>query len=68
MPPQKLNIPTIGIGAGNFCDGQVLVINNMLGLYQDFKPKFVKQYANLSAVIKDTVVKYRDEVKAGKFP
>ncbi len=65
---QKLNIPTIGIGAGNFCDGQVLVINDMLGLYQDFKPKFVKQYANLSAVIKDAVVKYRDEVKAGKFP
>lgn len=65
---EKLQIPTIGIGAGKFCDGQVLVIQDMLGMYSDFKPKFVKQYAGLSHVIKDAVKTYAMEVKGSQFP
>jgi 3-methyl-2-oxobutanoate hydroxymethyltransferase len=60
--------PTIGIGAGRYCDGQVLVINDMLGLDKDFKPKFVKKYADLNTVIKDAVAKFKDEVLAGTYP
>ncbi len=65
---EKLQIPTIGIGAGKFCDGQVLVIQDMLGMYSDFKPKFVKQYAGLSHDIKDAVKTYAMEVKGSQFP
>ncbi|MBP1744087.1 MAG: panB [Firmicutes bacterium] len=65
---EKLQIPTIGIGAGKFCDGQVLVIQDMLGMYSDFKPKFVKQYAGLSHVIKDAVKTYAKEVQEAQFP
>ncbi len=64
----KLTIPTIGIGAGPDCDGQVLVISDMLGLFTDFVPKHVKQYARLNEVIKGAVAQYRDEVKTGAFP
>lgn len=64
----KLKIPTIGIGAGVHCDGQVLVINDMLGLFERYRPKFVKQYINLSGIIQKAVEDYKNEVLAGKFP
>ncbi|MEX2173093.1 MAG: 3-methyl-2-oxobutanoate hydroxymethyltransferase [Pirellulaceae bacterium] len=65
---QVLKIPTIGIGAGGQCDGQVLVINDLLGLTSGYVPKFVKQYADLTAAIQDAVGRYRDDVQAGRFP
>jgi 3-methyl-2-oxobutanoate hydroxymethyltransferase len=65
---EKLQIPTIGIGAGKYCDGQVLVVQDMLGMYSDMKPKFVKQYAGLSHVIKDAVQTFAKEVQQGEFP
>ncbi|RQD61847.1 MAG: 3-methyl-2-oxobutanoate hydroxymethyltransferase [Desulfonatronovibrio sp. MSAO_Bac4] len=64
----SLNIPTIGIGAGAHCDGQVLVINDLLGMNEDFCPRFVKKYANLSEQIKDAVSAYAGEVRSGEFP
>lgn len=64
----ELAIPTIGIGAGVDCDGQVLVVNDLLGITQGFVPKFVKQYADLKSDIARAVTKYRDEVRAGTFP
>jgi 3-methyl-2-oxobutanoate hydroxymethyltransferase len=60
--------PTIGIGAGKSCDGQVLVINDMLGLDESFKPKYVKTYADLSKVIKNAVFKFKEEVSTGVYP
>jgi 3-methyl-2-oxobutanoate hydroxymethyltransferase len=65
---ESLNIPTIGIGAGAHCDGQVLVINDVLGLFEDFRPKFVKQYLQLANLIKDAIKNYKNEVKQGVFP
>lgn len=65
---KKLRIPTIGIGAGPFCDGQVLVTHDLLGLFERFVPKFVKQYVNLSQDILTALQNYRDEVRASKFP
>jgi 3-methyl-2-oxobutanoate hydroxymethyltransferase len=65
---QKLAIPTIGIGAGLDCDGQVLVISDMLGLYTEFVPKHVKQYARLAEEIKAAVSNYISEVKSLSFP
>ncbi len=65
---QNLQIPTIGIGAGAGCDGQVLVINDLLGLTKDFKPKFLRQYLNLYDEIKNATTKYIDDVKSGDFP
>src|SRR6202142_3866762 len=65
---EKLRIPTIGIGAGPDCDGQVLVIHDLLGLGPEHKPKFVRQYANLSAEISRAVSAYCDDVRNGNFP
>lgn len=61
-------IPTIGIGAGANCDGQVLVFHDMLGLFPDFKPKFAKRYADLGAAVKNAVESYCREVREGSFP
>lgn len=65
---KKLTIPTIGIGAGINCDGQVLVINDLLGLFQRYTPKFVKKYADLSGIISEAVCNFKNEVLNGKFP
>ncbi len=65
---RALRIPTIGIGAGPQCDGQVLVSYDMLGLIENFKPKFVKQYANLAAEVKRATAQYLSEVRGGQFP
>ena len=63
-----LSIPTIGIGAGNGCDGQVLVYQDMLGMFTDFVPKFVKQYAKLGEQMTGAFKSYISEVKDGVFP
>lgn len=65
---EQLDIPTIGIGAGNGCDGQVLVYQDMLGMFSDFTPKFVKRYANVGEVMKDAFRQYIEEVQSGAFP
>ncbi|RKG83307.1 3-methyl-2-oxobutanoate hydroxymethyltransferase [Corallococcus sp. CA049B] len=65
---QSLKIPTIGIGAGKHCDGQVLVCYDLLGMNPDFKPKFVKRFANLHGNITDAANTYFSEVRAGTFP
>lgn len=63
-----LTIPTIGIGAGCDCDGQVLVYQDMLGMYSDFTPKFVKKYAEIGTAMQDAFKEYNNEVKKGAFP
>lgn len=63
-----LSIPTIGIGAGPFCDGQVLVLHDILGLYGEINPKFVKRYADLKGIISTAVTEYKEEVEEGVFP
>jgi 3-methyl-2-oxobutanoate hydroxymethyltransferase len=68
MVTEAIPIPTIGIGAGPDCDGQVLVIHDLLGLFERFTPKFVKQYANLSGQIRNALANFRDEVEKGVFP
>ncbi|NFO04062.1 3-methyl-2-oxobutanoate hydroxymethyltransferase [Clostridium botulinum] len=65
---KEISIPTIGIGAGNECDGQILVYQDMLGMFDDFIPKFVKQYANLGAQMREAIQIYIGEVGEGSFP
>jgi len=65
---QSLSIPTIGIGAGRYCDGQVLVMHDMLGINQEFKPRFLRQYLNLYDSISDAVKHYINDVRSGDFP
>lgn len=65
---EEISIPTIGIGAGAGCDGQVLVYQDMLGLFTDFTPKFVKKFANVGEVVKDAFAGYIKEVREGTFP
>ena len=65
---KEISCPTIGIGAGNGCDGQVLVVADMLGMTQGFSPRFLRRYANLNEVITDAVGNYVNDVKSGDFP
>ena len=65
---QRLAIPTIGIGAGAACDGQVLVVDDMLGLFTDFRPKFVKRYAELGKTADEAIAAYAADVRSGAFP
>ena len=65
---QRLKIPTIGIGAGPFCDGQILVINDILGLCEGFQPRFVKQYVDLADAARKAIEEYKNDVLNGQFP
>src|SRR5205085_2580840 len=65
---RSVSIPTIGIGAGAGCDGQVLVCYDLLGMNADFQPRFVKRYAELAEVIEHAAQRFRDEVRGGEFP
>jgi 3-methyl-2-oxobutanoate hydroxymethyltransferase len=65
---ESIEIPTIGIGAGNGCDGQILVMHDMLGINKDFSPRFLRRYADLHSVISEAFIRYIEDVKAGDFP
>ena len=65
---ESVRIPTIGIGAGPHCDGQVLVISDMIGLFEEFRPKFVRTYADLAGIIRKAVTDYIDDDRNGRFP
>ena len=65
---EQISVPTIGIGAGVYCDGQVLVTHDLLGIFEKFVPKFVKRYVELNKPIKEAVNRFIEEVKQGKFP
>lgn len=65
---EAVSVPTIGIGAGPYCDGQVLVVNDMLGMFKGHIPKFVKKFANLEPLIMEALQSYKEEVEAGTFP
>ncbi len=65
---ENISVPTIGIGAGRYCDGQVLVINDMLGLDENFQPKHAKKYADLSKIIIKAATEYKDDIDKGIFP
>jgi len=65
---EDVSVPTIGIGSGLACDGQVLVIHDMLGIYENMKPRFVKRYLELSTLIPDAITRYIADVKSSKFP
>ena len=68
MVTERLSIPTIGIGAGPDCDGQVLVLHDVLGLYGDFKPKFAKRYADIGAQVEAALKEFDADVRSGAFP
>ena len=65
---ELISVPTIGIGAGPFCDGQVLVTHDLLGLFERFTPRFVRRYADLSSQIKDAVSAFKEDVSTARFP
>ncbi len=65
---RQLRIPTIGIGSGPFCDGQVLVTYDLVGLFERFRPKFVKRYADVATTVRDAAVAFAQEVRSGTFP
>ncbi|MBN1239881.1 MAG: 3-methyl-2-oxobutanoate hydroxymethyltransferase [Gammaproteobacteria bacterium] len=65
---ESLQIPTIGIGAGPYCDGQILVSHDMLGIFTRFRPRFVRRYAEIEKIMADAFERYRDDVKKGDFP
>ena len=65
---RKLSIPTIGIGAGAGCDGQVLVYQDMLGMFSDYCPKFVRKFADVGTVMRDAFALYQEEMQKGNFP
>jgi 3-methyl-2-oxobutanoate hydroxymethyltransferase len=65
---QAISIPTIGIGAGPHCDGQVLVVNDLLGMNEDFAPRFVKRYAEMSRLMAEAFTAYAEDVREGRFP
>jgi 3-methyl-2-oxobutanoate hydroxymethyltransferase len=65
---EKLTIPTIGIGGGRYCDGQVLVFHDMMGLFEKFTPKFVKQYLNMAPEVVKALEEFKQEVRSGAFP
>jgi 3-methyl-2-oxobutanoate hydroxymethyltransferase len=64
----SLEIPTIGIGAGPYCDAQILVFHDLLGMYENFTPKFVKQYAQIGDLIRVSLKEYVHDVEQGRFP
>jgi 3-methyl-2-oxobutanoate hydroxymethyltransferase len=64
----EISVPTIGIGAGNGCDGQILVVADMLGMTQGFSPRFLRRYADLATVMTDAIGQYVADVKSGDFP
>src|SRR6185436_5110485 len=68
MITERVSCPTIGIGAGPHCDGQVLVFHDLLGLYDNHTPKFVRRYANLGDEMRAAITHYLDEVRSGAFP
>jgi 3-methyl-2-oxobutanoate hydroxymethyltransferase len=65
---ERVDIPTIGIGSGPHCDGQTLLIYDVIGMFDRFVPKFVKQYANVNPIIEEALRAYRDEILQGSFP
>ena len=65
---ESVNIPTIGIGAGNGCDGQILVVHDMLGINKDFSPRFLRRYADLHTIMTEAVINYAKDVKSSGFP
>jgi 3-methyl-2-oxobutanoate hydroxymethyltransferase len=65
---EKVSIPTIGIGGGRYCDGQVLVFHDMFGLFEKFLPKFVKQYAQLGDLILEGLAAFKEDVRQNRFP
>ncbi len=68
MVTKKVGIPTIGIGSGRFCDGQVLVLHDIIGLFPKFTPKFARRYSDVGSIIKASLDRYANEVREGKFP
>jgi 3-methyl-2-oxobutanoate hydroxymethyltransferase len=68
MISARISVPTIGIGAGNGCDGQILVTDDLLGKFTDFKPRFVRQYANLAEICENAITHYAEDVRSKSFP